>query len=425
MDKSDYKIYIIGAGVSGLIAALGLEEKGYSPIVLESTAGIGGRVKTSYEDKVPLDHGFQVLLTAYPMVRKYLDIDALGPCYFDSGAAIHCKGEVTQIGDPLRNPYLFFPTLVSNAATIKDKMRIFLLQCELKRKSIDEIFDAPEQTTLQYLKDKGFSDVVIRRFFLPFFSGIFLEHELSTSSRMFEFVYKMFGEGRAMIPKKGIAEVPYQLRSQLVRTKIHLNNEVVEVNDGNIVLQNGKRLASHFTIIATDANNLVKNLRKQHIAWKKCDTLYFKVAVSKSRRSLIHLVADGNTLINNVVFVSNQLNLNGSNEVISVTVVKPHAHHIEILKEKVAHELRQLFGFTSLEFIKHFPIVNALPDISNLKNDVPPEETRLTTRIFLAGDTLLNGSLNAAMKSGERAAQGVVNLLEKSPDLAQFTSEYL
>ena len=107
MDKSDYKIYIIGAGVSGLIAALGLEEKGYSPIILEADESVGGRVQTSYEHNVPLDHGFQVLLTAYPMVRKYLDINALEPCYFDSGAAIHHKGKLMRIGDPFRNPYFF------------------------------------------------------------------------------------------------------------------------------------------------------------------------------------------------------------------------------------------------------------------------------------------------------------------------------
>ena len=52
-------------------------------------------------------------------------------------------------------------------------------------------------------------------------------------------------------------------------------------------------------------------------------------------------------------------------------------------------------------------------------------QRRLLTRVFLCGDTLLNGSLNAAMLSGERAAQGVIEVLEESPDLAQFTTEYL
>ena len=42
-----------------------------------------------------------------------------------------------------------------------------------------------------------------------------------------------------------------------------------------------------------------------------------------------------------------------------------------------------------------------------------PSETRLTTNIFLAGDVQLNGSLNAAMIAGERAALGVIESISK------------
>ena len=45
MNHKTQKIHIIGAGVSGLIAATVLENNGYHPIILESTDRIGGRVK--------------------------------------------------------------------------------------------------------------------------------------------------------------------------------------------------------------------------------------------------------------------------------------------------------------------------------------------------------------------------------------------
>ena len=43
-----------------------------------------------------------------------------------------------------------------------------------------------------------------------------------------------------------------------------------------------------------------------------------------------------------------------------------------------------------------------------------PYETSLTNSLFLAGDTQLNGSLNAAIISGECAALGVIEAITGS-----------
>jgi hypothetical protein len=50
--------------------------------------------------------------------------------------------------------------------------------------------------------------------------------------------------------------------------------------------------------------------------------------------------------------------------------------------------------------------------LDNLQYEVASSETQLTGGVFLAGDTQLNGSLNAAMLSGELAALGVVEKIE-------------
>ena len=64
------KIHIVGAGLSGLVAAKVLEDNGYKPVLLESTDSVGGRVKTDVVNGLPLDQGFQVLLKAYPAAKK-------------------------------------------------------------------------------------------------------------------------------------------------------------------------------------------------------------------------------------------------------------------------------------------------------------------------------------------------------------------
>jgi hypothetical protein len=60
----------------------------------------------------------------------------------------------------------------------------------------------------------------------------------------------------------------------------------------------------------------------------------------------------------------------------------------------------------------------------NLQYEISSTETKLTSAIFLAGDILLNGSLNAAMISGERAALGVIQTLEDGLIVDELTSEY-
>jgi Monoamine oxidase len=46
MNKETCKIHIVGAGISGLVAAKVLEDNGYKPVLLESTDSVSGRVKT-------------------------------------------------------------------------------------------------------------------------------------------------------------------------------------------------------------------------------------------------------------------------------------------------------------------------------------------------------------------------------------------
>ena len=411
MKQKSPSIHIIGGGISGLIAARVLEEHGLSATIIEATDRLGGRVKTDVLDGYNLDRGFQVLLTAYPAAKKYLDFDALALQEFLPGSAIFKNGKQKIIGDPLRNLSLLLPTLVSGIGTVNDKLKILALNRRLKKKSIQNIFAEKEQTTISYLENIGFSEAIITDFFIPFFSGIFLENKLETSSRMFEFVYKMFGEGNAALPKDGIQAIPKQLFEKLKSTTIIFNTKVKSVENGNIKLESGETLKSNFTIIATQASGLVSNLKNQATLWKSCDTLYFEVAKREIRKPLIGLIAAPNALINNIFYhTSLQTSATALKELLSVTVIDRQNLTNKQLVAKVQKELKELCNIDSCTFIKQYNIPMALPKLQDIQYEMLPSETRLTETIFLAGDTQLNGSLNAAMIAGERAALEVINL---------------
>jgi hypothetical protein len=415
MNKQDYKIHIIGAGVSGLTAARVLEDNGYSPVIIEATDRVGGRVKTDIIDGYQLDHGFQVLLTAYPAAQKYLNLDALELQKFIPGATIFHNGKKKTIGDPLRNLSLLIPTLFSGIGTFSDKLKVLRLNRLLKKVTLTEIFEKTEKTTFQYLLDFGFSEEMISQFFKPFFSGIFLEPELETSSRMFEFVYKMFGEGFATLPKAGIEAIPKQLKENLKQTTFQFNTKVKSVEDHKIFLAEGTELESHFTIIATEPGALVLNLKNKETKWKSCDTLYFETNNRTIDKPLIGLISDSDALINNIFYHTSLASKSvGKKELLSVTVVKEHGLSEEALIMRIQKELQQYCGLDSYTFIKHYCITQALPILDGLQYEIHPSETKLTTGIFLAGDMQLNGSLNAAMIAGESAALGILETISSS-----------
>jgi protoporphyrinogen oxidase len=425
MDKKNYKIHIVGAGVSGLIAAKVLEENGYYPTIVEASDRVGGRVQTDVLNGYQLDHGFQVLLDAYPQAQKHLDFTTLELQKFVPGATIFFNGKMHTIGDPLRDVSLLFSTLTAPIGTFGDKLKILKLNASLKKKSIEDIFASPETSTLLYLESKGFSNDIISRFFKPFFAGIFLEPDLNTSSRMFEFVYKMFGEGHAVLPKAGIEAIPNQLKGKLKHTSFLFNTKVKTVNDNHLVLENGDKIDTHFTIIATEASHVIPNLNES-TSWKSCDNLYFTINKRTIKKPIIGLISDPDTLINNIFFHNSlDTNTNSEKELLSVTIVKDHHLDEQALVERVQNELDVFCQIKNTQFLKRFNIKRALPNLINLQNDCSPTETQLKPTIFLAGDQLLNGSLNAAMLSGQRAAEGLILTLEDGLRVEVLTSEYL
>lgn len=412
MNKKHAKIYIVGAGISGLIAAKVLEDNGLSPIILEASDKVGGRVKTDVVNGYQLDHGFQVLLTAYPAANKFLDFKALDLQEIMPGATIFKHQKQKIIGDPLKDISLLFSTLFSGIGSLSDKFKILKLNKKLKNKSLSNIFSEKEQTTYTYLKDLGFSNDIINDFFKPFFSGIFLETQLETSSRMFEFVYKMFGEGNAAIPKAGMQAIPSQLQQNLKRTSIKFNSNVASIKEGEISLSDGLKLESDITIITTEASRLVDNIKDEEIEWKSCSTLYFETENKLIDKQLIGLISNQKTLINNIFYHTSLTTAsNPSKELLSVTVIDNKDLSNDLLLEEVKRELKEHCGISVLGFIKQYNIPMALPNLNELKYEMLPAQSRISSSLFLAGDVTLNGSLNAAMISGERVALDVLEAL--------------
>lgn len=411
MLNTEMDIYIIGAGISGLIAAYELERVGFSPIILESGKAVGGRVRSDYQDGFVFDRGFQVLLTAYPEAQRYLDYDSLRLKKFEPGAIILRPGNTFTIHDPLRSPLKIVSMAFSSVGSFMDKIRIFKLIQSLKNKSDEEIFIEPDKTTLQFLKDYGFSEKMIENFFMPFFRGIFLENELETSSRMFNFVFKMFSLGHAAVPENGMQAISDQLKRKLTKTTIRFDASVKTINENIIELTSGERLSADKIIIATQPDKILSQMSGQFKPSRKVVNIYFSLEKSFFASPMIGLVTEKLFLVNNLVFmtdVSKAYSKTGR-ALLSVSITKPITVDDKLI-EMVKIELEALTNIKSEHFKleKFYEIEDALPQVEDMKSSIPATQTKIYDNVFLCGDYLLNGSINAAMTAGRKAAEAVI-----------------
>jgi len=407
-------ILIIGSGLAGLTAARVLKLAGRKVKILEASDAPGGRVRTDKYNGFLLDRGFQVLLTAYPEARHFLDYKALDLRSFSPGSIILNNSGIDEIGDPLREVTSLIRTLKSPVGSMKDKFKLLFLRLKLAGISIDEIFAKQETTTLQYLRNAGFSERIISNFFTPFMSGIYLEHKLDTSSRMFEFVFKMFSEADTAIPAKGMGMISAQLSSGLSAEELIFNERVLSIDGNEIRTASGRNYKAGNILIATAADRIPAPFQRIPVEKKSVTCLYFSTDKAPYHKALIALNANSNRLVNNIAVMSN-VSADYAPEgksLISVSLTdKQLLIEPEFLELKIKDELKFWYPHCiNWEHLNTYSIPYALPDNRHATNDIRPSSMRINDSTFICGDHLMNGSINAAMKSGRLAAEAILSI---------------
>jgi len=204
-------VVVVGGGVAGLVAARHLAEGGADVTVYEQRETVGGRVRSRQTKGCTLDYGFQVLFTAYPAVRRELDLDALDLRAFKPGAVIARPGQRSVLSDPLRDPNAAVESLTNPEVPMVDKLRTLALRRDLSVREYESLFERPDSSIRASLREWGFSERYLSNFIAPFYGGITLDRSLGTSKRVFEYTFKALSEGRTVVPAGGMGEIGRQL----------------------------------------------------------------------------------------------------------------------------------------------------------------------------------------------------------------------
>ncbi|TAE28191.1 MAG: FAD-dependent oxidoreductase [Candidatus Kapaibacterium sp.] len=421
-------VCIIGAGVAGLACAAELAKRGIDYVILESTGRVGGRVATDHLDGFLLDRGFQILLSEYPEAKRVLDYGALNLRAFDAGAKIWLGDRFTTIANPLKHPQNALETLFAPIGSFADKLRILTLQQTLTKMSFDAALQGRERTTAAYLREYGFSERMIERFFQPFFGGVFFDMKLQTSSRMFEFLFRMFALGQATLPAAGMEQIPLQMTSRLDASKVRLNSpvnyleetsndEASGMNKGmNVVLNSGETVQARHVVIASDWQTAAKLSKEAVSAPKSCGTttVYFAAKEPPVQAQMLVLNGTGRGLVNNMCVPNLVAPLYAPDGefLISTSIIGIPKTDDETLLNAVRQECQNVFGkhVQDWRHLRTYRIEHALPSQEPPALSPTERPVQLSPRLFVAGDHRDTASIHGAMVSGRRVAEGIAAL---------------
>lgn len=408
MSKPD--VLIVGAGLAGLCCARTLQRHGVSFEILESSDGIGGRVRTDRHDGFLLDRGYQVLLTAYPEALDRLDYGALHLRPFVSGTLVRYHGRFIRLTDPSREPGAFLNNVFAPIGSLSDKYRLWKMRNDLMRKSIDEIFTGEETSTLQALRRRGFSVRMIDAFFKPLLGGILLDGKLTASSRMFEFAFKMLSEGDCALPEHGMGAIPEQLAENLPEGSIRLQTKVKSIGHGEVVLESGETLQAKSVVVATDGPEACHLLGYSHnINSRSVSVLYFVAKEPPLDEPILVINGGSRGPINNVC-VPNLVQPSYAPEgdwLVSASVIGWPTSDDKILINMVRSQLRRWYGLVALEWrlLRTYRILHAHPVTYPMEWQQPQY---LADGLYVCGDHRATPSIQGAMESGRLAAEAIL-----------------
>ncbi len=422
-------VAIVGAGLAGLCCAVRLERAGLSVQLLEAADAAGGRIRTDLVDGFRLDRGFQLLLTRYPELPQHFDLKALRLRAFTPGALVRHGGRFHHFADPFRDSFGAALSLAFDpVVTFGDKVRVAALRRKVGRGSPSHLFKQSETTTRKFLEQYGFSPKMIERFFTPFFAGVFLERELATSSRYFQFLFRMFALGDASVPENGMEMLPRQLAVQLKSGTLQAGSRVTRMrrDDSGYVLDVEKRssLRARSVVLAIDEGQVRAllgslggraKLSKEAQEWNRTTTLYYAAERTPTDGPILVLNGEGPSAgpVNNAVVLSqaSERYAPPGAHLIAASIVgraPQSANQMEQLEREARAQMRRWFGadVERWSVVGGYPITQALPMCRHAEWEQSPP--RLTDGVFVCGDYRETPSTQGALASGRRAAEAVL-----------------
>jgi phytoene dehydrogenase-like protein len=400
-------VVVVGAGLAGLSAAARLHRAGIGTTVLEAGDDVGGRVRTDVVDGFLLDRGFQVLLPAYPALRRLVDVKALRPKAFTRGTIA-----VTGTGRRwLAGPWHGLPAVGGVAGFAAghpgDAARMAALAARDLLAPDATVRADDGRTTAEELRRWGLSAATVGQVLRPFLAGVFLDPSLRTSARMFHLLWRSFLRGGGVLPADGMRALPRQLAGGLPPGTVRTGVEVDEITEDGVRTADGEHLPARAVVVATDGDTAARLLPGVEApAWHAVTTFYYRAATPPLRSPTLLVDGLDELLLNTAVLSEVAPGYAPSGSALISASVPDRAD--PGLEPQVRRRLARIYGTgtDAWDLLATYALPRALPVFG------PGAPLRRPVRIapgrYVCGDHRDTPSVQGALVSGQRAAAALL-----------------
>ncbi|HSU01947.1 MAG TPA: NAD(P)/FAD-dependent oxidoreductase [Nocardioides sp.] len=403
-------VVVVGAGLAGLRCAQALVDAGREVVLLEASDTVGGRIRTDRVDGFLVDRGFQLLNPAYPAVRRWVDVDALGLQPFGAGVAARTEDGLAVLGHPLREPGLVPTTLRTVVRRPKEVAALVRWAAPLlrprPRTALEDVLDRRPDVDRRTALDRTGVDGLLRRVIDRFYAGVLLEDDGSTADHYALLLAWTFARGVPALPRDGMAALPAQLAARL-GDRVHLGEPVRSVTGTSVATDAGTWTARH-VVVATGAAHAAALTGMPVPATKGVTTLWWATREAPDS-ALLHVDArrtPAGPLVNAAV-VSRA----------APSYAPPGRHLVQASalmgagrdtdEQSMRRHAGDLLGTdpTGWEVVARHDVPDALPV------QPPPYDARRPVQVgdlVVCGDHRDTGSIQGALVSGQRAAEAIL-----------------
>ena len=401
-------VVVVGAGLAGLRCAQVLAEAGRDVVVLEASDGVGGRIRTDRVDGFLVDRGFQLLNPAYPAVRRWVDVVALGLQPFGAGVAARTETGLDVLAHPLRSPGLVPTTLRTAVPRPREVVALARWAAPLLRprpgRELVEVLEGRADVDRRTALDGAGVDGLLRRVVDRFFAGVLLEDDGSTADRFALLLTWMFVRGVPALPRNGMQALPAQLAGTL-GDRVRLGQAARRVTGTTVETDDGTWTADR-VVVATGALGAAELTGVPVPATKGVVTVWWSAPASPDT-DLLHVDArlePAGPLVNTaVVSRAAPSYAPPGRHLVQGSALLRDGHDADAMRRHAG----DLLGVdpTGWEVVARHEVPHALP-----AQPTPFSTARPVHHgdVVVCGDHRDTGSLQGALVSGQRAAESLL-----------------